>query len=58
MEDFSKQLLIAVKEYYIQDETDKESLELVADIMRFLYCTTNSWKLKGEIENYLEENNV
>lgn len=58
MEDFSKPLLTAIKEYYIQDENDYESLELVIDIMRYLYNITDSWQLAEDIEEYARTNDI
>lgn len=56
MENFSKEILVAIREYYIEDVKDIESLKLVRDCFRYLYRTTEDKKMQEEILDYAWEN--
>lgn len=55
MENFAKETLIAIKEYYIQENTEEEQ-ELVVAIFRSLYHNTTDSKMKFEILEYMWDN--
>lgn len=56
MESFAKEILIAIKEYYIQDVTDKESVDLVKNCATYLYATTTDKELQQELLEYAWDN--
>lgn len=53
---YARESLVAIKEYYIQDETDQESISLVKNIFMDLYNNTTSKEMQAEILEYAWEN--